>query len=113
MIDFSNFSFREGKAVAQSRVVGNYCLYQYIRSAFRAALSLSLSLSLSVRVAASLRSHDDAHRALLLRERPRRTAAAAAGIPISLIIMEPLEEVADLRVSVLGREEIAGPVWIP
>ena len=111
MIDFSNFSFREGKAVAQSRVVGNYCLYQYIRSAFRAAFSLSVSLY--VRVAASLRSHDDAHRALLLRERPRRTAAAAAGIPISLIIMEPLEEVADLRVSVLGREEIAGPVWIP
>lgn len=110
MIDFSNFSFREGKAVAQSRVVGNYCLYQYIRSAFRAALSLSLSTSF---IAASLRSHHDAHRALLLRERPRRTAAAAAGIPISLIIMEPLEEVADLRVSVLGREEIAGPVWIP
>ena len=109
MIDFSNFSFREGKAVAQSRVVGNYCLYQYIRSAFRAA-SLSLSTSF---IAASLRSHHDAHRALLLRERPRRTAAAAAGIPISLIIMEPLEEVADLRVSVLGREEIAGPVWIP
>ena len=106
MIDFSNFSFREGKAVAQSRVVGNYCLYQYIRSAFRAALSLSLY----VRVAASLRSHDDAHRALLLRERPRRTAA---GVPVSLIIMEPLQEVADLRVSVLGREEIAGPVWIP
>ena len=108
MIDFSNFSFREGKAVAQSRVVGNYCLYQYIRSAFRAALSLSTSF-----IAASLRSHHDAHRALLLRERPRRTAAAAAGIPISLIIMEPLQEVADLRVSVLGREEIAGPVWIP
>ena len=75
-----------------------------------APLSLSLSTSF---IAASLRSHHDAHRALLLRERPRRTAAAAAGIPISLIIMEPLEEVADLRVSVLGREEIAGPVWIP
>ena len=74
-----------------------------------APLSLSLSTSF---IAASLRSHHDAHRALLLRERPRRTAAAA-GIPISLIIMEPLEEVADLRVSVLGREEIAGPVWIP
>ena len=112
MIDFSNFSFREGKAVAQSRVVGNYCLYQYIRSAFRAALSLSLSTSF---IAASLRSHHDAHRALLLRERPGRTAAivVAAGVPFSLNIMEPLQEVADLRVSVLGREEIAGPVWIP
>jgi hypothetical protein len=90
-------------------------LYQYIRSAFRAALSLSLSLSLYVGVAASLHSHDDAHRALLLRERPGRTAAVVvvAGVPIALIIMEPLQEVADLRVSVLGREEIAGPVWIP
>ena len=46
MMCFSNFSFREGKAVPQSRVVGNYCLYQYIRSAFRAALSLSLRHSL-------------------------------------------------------------------
>jgi len=64
MMCFSNFSFREGKAVPQSRVVGNYCLYQYIRSAFRAALSLSLSLSLFTSASRPLFIHMMTHTVL-------------------------------------------------
>ncbi len=69
-------------------------------------------------------SHHDAHRALLLRQRPDTRARAAAAVvvvggvvcsrsPDNPLAMELVQQVADLRVPVLRREKIARPARVP